>query len=83
MPARNKAAAIRSQAEFEEREGARAMAAKLREEGERKLAKDEYEQGFALMDECMQPRLAEARASISVDFDARVVRKSRPQLYPM
>ena len=38
--ARNKAAAIKSQAEFEEREGARAMAAKLREEGERKLALD-------------------------------------------
>jgi hypothetical protein len=34
---------------------------------------DEYEKGFALLSECMAPRLAEARHSISVDFDARVL----------
>ena len=34
---------------------------------------DDYEKGFAMLAECMAPRLAEARHSISVDFDARVL----------
>ena len=51
----------------------RATAKRLREEGERALSNDEYDKGFALLAECMAPRLAEARHSISVDFDARVL----------
>ena len=51
----------------------RATAKRLREEGERALSNDEYDKGFALLSECMAPRLAEARHSISVDFDARVL----------
>jgi hypothetical protein len=70
--AKVKAAAAKSQAEFEVREGARATAKRLREEGEKALRNDEYDRGYAMLEECLAPRLAEARQSISVDFDARV-----------